>query len=351
MSVNNENRTENILSNKTVSERRSVKSIENIDFSSIFGIDTNNEDTNNDDINNDDINNEDANNEDANNDDINNEDANNEDINNEDANNEDINNEDTNNEDTNEEDANDIDTTDFDFNNKANFGDDYSLDEDELNDIDKKNQMNIQNEISEINEEDEDDKENEEDKDKEVLKKTKTPVKRKSISKVSKSVVKLTDKTISIRDVPSCFLDKMKESFPLAKNQKEVLMLYVTANSDVDFREQMFSSILDARQIGLVKNYIDDNEDGVLYDVLNELNSLKKTVRNMSKNLTEDISVTEVISMYLLFSNMGYVRNRIPTSSEFEYEDSYDEFNEFGVRLVNLSKSIKKIIDEKNCRY
>lgn len=298
MSVNNENRTENILSNKTVSERRSVKSIENIDFSSIFGIDTNNEDTNNDDINNEDIN--------------------------------------------NEEDANDIDTTDFDFNNKANFGDDYSLDEDELNDIDKKNQMNSQNEISEINEED---------KDKEVLKKTKTPVKRKSISKVSKSVVKLTDKTISIRDVPSCFLDKMKESFPLAKNQKEVLMLYVTANSDADFREQMFSSILDARQIGLVKNYIADNEDGVLYDVLNELNILKKSVRNMSKNLTEDISVTEVISMYLLFSNMGYVRNRIPTSSEFEYEDSYDEFNEFGVKLVNLSKSIKKIIDEKNCRY
>ena len=324
MSVNNENRTENILSNKTVSERRSVKSIENIDFSSIFGIDTNNEDTNNDDINNDDINNEDANNEDANNEDI-------------------------NNEDTNEEDANDIDTTDFDFNNKANFGDDYSLDEDELNDIDKKNQMNSQNEISEINEDD--NKEDKEDKDKEVLKKTKTPVKRKSISKVSKSVVKLTDKTISIRDVPSCFLDKMKESFPLAKNQKEVLMLYVTANSDVDFREQMFSSILDARQIDLVKNYIADNEDGVLYDVLNELNILKKSVRNMSKNLTEDISVTEVISMYLLFSNMGYVRNRIPTSSEFEYEDSYDEFNEFGVKLVNLSKSIKKIIDEKNCRY
>ena len=332
MSVNNENRTENILSNKTVSERRSVKSIENIDFSSIFGIDTNNEDTNNDDINNDDINNEDANNEDANN--------------------EDINNEDINNEDTNEEDANDIDTTDFDFNNKANFGDDYSLDEDELNDIDKKNQMNSQNEISEINEDDnKEDKEDKEDKDKEVLKKTKTPVKRKSISKVSKSVVKLTDKTISIRDVPSCFLDKMKESFPLAKNQKEVLMLYVTANSDVDFREQMFSSILDARQIDLVKNYIADNEDGVLYDVLNELNILKKSVRNMSKNLTEDISVTEVISMYLLFSNMGYVRNRIPTSSEFEYEDSYDEFNEFGVKLVNLSKSIKKIIDEKNCRY
>ena len=324
MSVNNENRTENILSNKTVSERRSVKSIENIDFSSIFGIDTNNEDTNNDDINNDDINNEDANNEDANNEDI-------------------------NNEDTNEEDANDIDTTDFDFNNKANFGDDYSLDEDELNDIDKKNQMNSQNEISEINEDD--NKEDKEDKDKEVLKKTKTPVKRKSISKVSKSVVKLTDKTISIRDVPSCFLDKMKESFPLAKNQKEVLMLYVTANSDVDFREQMFSSILDARQIDLVKNYIADNEDGVLYDVLNELNILKKSVRNMSKNLTEDISVTEIISMYLLFSNMGYVRNRIPTSSEFEYEDSYDEFNEFGVKLVNLSKSIKKIIDEKNCRY
>lgn len=143
----------------------------------------------------------------------------------------------------------------------------------------------------------------------------------------------------------------MKESFPLAKNQKEVLMLYVTANSDADFREQMFSSILDARQIDLVKNYIADNEDGVLYDVLNELNILKKSVRNMSKNLTEDISVTEVISMYLLFSNMGYVRNRIPTSSEFEYEDSYDEFNEFGVKLVNLSKSIKKIIDEKNCRY
>ena len=123
MSVNNENRTENILSNKTVSERRSVKSIENIDFSSIFGIDTNNEDTNNDDINNEDVNNENTNEENTNEEntneeDVNNENTNEEDTNEEDANNENTNEEDTNDEDTNEEDTNDEDTDeidDFDF--------------------------------------------------------------------------------------------------------------------------------------------------------------------------------------------------------------------------------------------